>query len=68
MVIYAGTKGYLDKIDVRHVGRFERDLLAHLRGKHQALLDDITNNDRKVDGDLEAAIKGAIEEMAANFA
>ena len=67
-VIYAGTKGYLDKIAVGDVGRFERDLLAHLRNNHAALLADITNNDRKVAGDLEDAIKGAIEEMAANFA
>ena len=67
-VIYAGTKGYLDKIAVSDVGRFEKDLLAHLRNNHSALLEDITTNDRKVAGDLEDAIKGAIEEMAANFA
>ena len=67
-VIYAGTKGYLDKIGVREVGRFEQGMLAHLRSKHADVLDDITNNDRKVAGDLEAKIKAAIDEFAADFA
>ena len=67
-VIFAGTKGYLDKLPVRHVGRFERDLLNHLRSKHQALLTDITVNDRKVKGELEDKIKAAIDEFAADFA
>ena len=31
VVIYAGTHGYLDKLPVSDVGRFERGLLAHLR-------------------------------------
>ncbi|NDA29947.1 MAG: F0F1 ATP synthase subunit alpha, partial [Alphaproteobacteria bacterium] len=41
-LIYAGTNGYLDKIDVAQVGRFEAGLLSHLRGKHSDLLDHIT--------------------------
>ncbi|MEM9271224.1 MAG: F0F1 ATP synthase subunit alpha, partial [Pseudomonadota bacterium] len=67
-VIYAGTKGYLDELPVGDVGRFEQGLLSHLRSKRSELLDDITNNDRKVSGDLEDAIKGAIEEFAGSFA
>ena len=50
-VIYSGIKGFLDGIEVREVGRFEQGLLNHLRSKHQDLLDDITNDDRKVAGD-----------------
>ncbi|WP_299676319.1 F0F1 ATP synthase subunit alpha [uncultured Roseobacter sp.] len=67
-VIFAGTNGYLDKIDVSEVGRFEAGMLAHLRSKHQDLLDDITNNDRKVKDDLADAIKAALDEFAADFA
>ncbi len=66
-VIYAGTKGYLDKIEVREVGRFEQGMLNHMRTKHQDVLDDITNNDRKVKGDLEDKIKAALDEFAADF-
>ncbi|MEM9643087.1 MAG: F0F1 ATP synthase subunit alpha [Pseudomonadota bacterium] len=68
LVIYAGTKGYLDNIAVGDVGRFESGLLSHVRGNNQDLLDDITNNDRKVSGDLEGAVKGAIDAFAKDFA
>ena len=67
-VIYAGTNGYLDKIDVNEVGRFEAGLLAHLRSKNADLMADITNNDRKVKGELEDKIKAAIDSFAADFA
>ncbi len=67
-VIYAGTKGYLDNIDVGDVNRFEQGLLSHLRSNNADLLDDITNNDRKVAGDLEDAVKAAIEAFARDFA
>ena len=67
-VIYAGTQGYLDDIAVGQVGAFERALLSELRSSHSALLDDITNNDRKVDGDLADQIKGVIENVKKSFA
>jgi F-type H+-transporting ATPase subunit alpha len=68
VVIYAGTSGYLDKYPVRDVTRFEAGLLKHLRSKGQALLDDITTNDRKVAGDLEQAIRAEIDAFAKDFA
>ncbi len=67
-VIYAGTSGYLDKIAVKDVTRFEAGLLKHLRTKGKALLDDITANDRKVTGDLEKAIRAQLDAFAKDFA
>ncbi len=67
-VIYAGTHGYLDKVALADVGRFEAGMLAHFRSKHDDLLKDITNNDRKVKGELEEKIKAAIDGFAADFA
>ena len=67
-VIYAGTKGYLDKISVQDVGRFETGLVAHLRGNHSDLLDLITNEDPKVKGEAEDKIRAALDEYAADFA
>ncbi len=67
-VIFAGTQGYLDKVSVKDVGRFEKGLLAHLRGRHKALLDDMTDNDRKVKGELEEKIRAALDEFAKDFA
>jgi F-type H+-transporting ATPase subunit alpha len=65
--IYAGTKGYLDKIAVADVGRYETGLVAHLRSNNSELLNDITNNDRKVKGDLEDSIKSALDTFSKDF-
>ncbi|EPX80688.1 F0F1 ATP synthase subunit alpha [Litoreibacter arenae] len=67
-VIYAGTHGYLDKIAVSDVGRFEAGLLAHMRGKASDVLDFITKEDPKVKGEAEDKIKAAIDAFAADFA
>nr|MBX2855321.1 F0F1 ATP synthase subunit alpha [Paracoccaceae bacterium] len=67
-VIYAGVNGYLDKIEVKDVGRFEQGLLAHLRGPHKEVLDFITKNDGKVEGDLGAKVKAALDSFAETFA
>ena len=68
VVIFAGTNGYLDKIDVKEVGRFEEGLLAHMRQKHQDVLDWITNDDPKIKDDAADRLKAAIDEFAADFA
>jgi F-type H+-transporting ATPase subunit alpha len=67
-VIFAGTNGYLDKIDVSDVGRYEAGLLAHLRGKHADLLTWLTDEDPKIKGEASDKIKAAIDEFAATFA
>jgi len=68
IVICAGTLGFLDKIAVGNIGRFEAGLLAHVRGKHQDLLDWITNDDPKIKGEAEDKVRAAIDEFAADFA
>ena len=67
-VIYAGTKGYLDAVDVKQVGRFEEGLLAHLRQKNADLLEEITATDPKIKGEIEDKIKAALDAYAADFA
>ncbi len=65
-VIYAGTRGYLDKVPTNQVGRFERDLLSHLHGKHQGLLDKIrVEKDLKnVEDDLKSVLAAFAETFA----
>ncbi|MHA6324859.1 F0F1 ATP synthase subunit alpha [Roseivivax sp. CAU 1753] len=67
-VIFAGTNGYLDKIKVSDVGRYEEGLLKHLRNKHKDLLDWLTNEDPKIKGDAADRLKSALDEFAADFA
>jgi len=66
-IIFAGTRGYLDALEIGDVVRFESGLVNHLQAHCQELLDDITTNDRKVEGELEDAIKAAVEAYAENF-
>ncbi|AUM74061.1 F0F1 ATP synthase subunit alpha [Paracoccus jeotgali] len=61
VVIYAGTHGYVDQVPVREIVAWEQGLIQFLRNQRSDLLDDITKNDRKVAGDLEDAIKAALD-------
>ena len=39
--IFAGTRGYLDRLEVGQIQRFEEKLLGEMRGTHKAVLDAI---------------------------
>ena len=67
-LIFAGTNGYLDKIDVSEVGRFEAGLLTNLRGKHSDLLEYITSEDPKIKGEAADKISSVLDEFSADFA
>jgi F-type H+-transporting ATPase subunit alpha len=67
-LIFAGTNGYLDKIDVSEVGRFEAGFLANLRGKHSELLEYITKEDPKIKGEAADKISSVLDEFSADFA
>ncbi|WP_022707546.1 MULTISPECIES: F0F1 ATP synthase subunit alpha [Paracoccus] len=62
IVIYAGTKGYIDSLPVNDVVEWEDGLINFLRSQKSDLLDDMTRNDRKVAGELEESIKAALDE------
>ena len=44
LVIFAGTKGYLDDIPVADVKRFESELIEYMRGTHASMLADIKSS------------------------
>ena len=68
ILIYAGTRGYLDKIEVGAVGRYERELVAWLRAKKADLLSElVAKKDIGKDG-LEDKVKAALNEFASAFA
>jgi F-type H+-transporting ATPase subunit alpha len=66
-VIYAGTRGYLDKIPTSSVRRFEEELLRALHGKHAAVLEGIRTK-KILDEELEGKLKGALDKFAETFA
>ena len=61
IVIYAGTKGYLDKTPVSEVTSFEKNLVNYLRSEGKAVVDELTSNDQKVEGEIENKIKALLD-------
>ena len=66
-VIFAGVKGYLDKIALTDVGRFEAGLLDMLRGSGQELLNAI-RDEQKISDETDLKLREAIEAFAKSFA
>lgn len=66
VVIYAGVNGYLDKIEIADIGRYERDLLTLMHGKEKALLDMIAN-EKSLSDEIEAKLKPIIENFTEHF-
>jgi F-type H+-transporting ATPase subunit alpha len=65
VVIYAGTRGWLDTVPVEDVVRFQAELLTDLRAKHADLLVQIRDTLALPDTDqLDAAIKSFLDSFA----
>jgi len=65
--IYAGTRGYLDGIEVSQVGRFESELLARIHANHASLLEGIRTK-KALTPELEAELKDILAAFAKTFA
>ncbi|MFZ1773470.1 MAG: F0F1 ATP synthase subunit alpha, partial [Rhizobiaceae bacterium] len=65
-VIFAGVNGYLDKLAVNQVGKFEQGLLGHMRSTGKAVLEAI-RNDKQITDDTKAKLKSEIEAFAKSF-
>jgi F-type H+/Na+-transporting ATPase subunit alpha len=69
VLIYAGTRGYLDGIPTNTVRRYEKEVTAWLRSKKADLLGEIRSK-KELDkaGALEGKIKAALDEFGKVFA
>ncbi len=67
VVIYAGVKGYLDKLAVNAIARFEAELLRLVRAKHQDILESI-RNEKVLKPEIEKKLKATLDEFAKSFA
>ena len=65
-VIYAGTRGYLDKLDIADVRRYEEELLRLLHGDEAKLLKTI-REEKKLSDETEAKLRNVLETFTANF-
>ncbi|MEO0694527.1 MAG: F0F1 ATP synthase subunit alpha [Pseudomonadota bacterium] len=66
-VIFAGVRGYLDKIPTAKVGAFEEELLRKLHADHQDILDAIRETG-KLDDETDGKLKAVLDEFSKNFA
>ncbi len=64
--IFAGVRGYLDKIALKDVNRFEEQFLAEVRAKHADLLATI-RKESKLSDDTIAKLKSILDAFAKSF-
>ncbi len=65
--LYAGTRGYLDKLEVKDVQRFESELHAWVKEQRRELLENILKVAQLTD-EMDAALKEACDKFSEKFA
>jgi F-type H+-transporting ATPase subunit alpha len=65
--IYAGTQGFLDKVDTKDVVRYEAALLSYLRNEKADVLKAIRDS-KALDDDTAAKLKEALTDFGKTFA
>jgi F-type H+-transporting ATPase subunit alpha len=65
--IFAGVRGYLDKIEVGQITRFEQSFLAEMRSLHAAVLTEIREK-RELTADVEKKLTAILDSFAKTFA
>jgi len=67
VIIYAGTKGYLDDIPVSEITRFEQEFYTFLDAKYPQILESIRET-KELKSETEEELKKAIEDFKSQFA
>ncbi|MGH7045371.1 MAG: F0F1 ATP synthase subunit alpha [Stellaceae bacterium] len=67
VAIFAGTRGYLDTIEVAEIGRFESSMLSELETAHPELLEAI-RRDGEISADVEKSLSEFLERFVKTFA
>jgi F-type H+-transporting ATPase subunit alpha len=66
VIIYAGTRGYLDDIDPRAIRKFEDELYPFIETKYPQIFENVRTK-KKLDEETEELLKKALEEFKAGF-
>jgi F-type H+-transporting ATPase subunit alpha len=67
VALFAGVRGYLDKLDVNKIGRFEAQLLMELKAKAPEIMNAI-RNDREIKPDVEKQLIAFLDGLVKSFA
>ncbi|MDR1957629.1 MAG: F0F1 ATP synthase subunit alpha [Planctomycetaceae bacterium] len=65
-MIYAGTRGYLDKIEVAHIRKWENDFLDYIHSEKQDLWQKITE-EKKLNDDIKSQMEAAMDAFHSRF-
>ena len=65
--IYAGVRGYLDKVAVNDVVKFESEVLNEIRSKHSDLLEAIAN-EKELSKENDEKLKSILDDLVGKFA
>jgi F-type H+-transporting ATPase subunit alpha len=66
-VIFAGVNGYLDKVAVPQIGKFEQGLLSYLRSEGKDILEAIRDQ-KAISDEIKGKLQAAIDNFAKSFA
>ncbi len=67
VAIFAGVRGHLDGVDVANVGRYEAQLLDHIRTQHGALLTTI-RDEQSLSDETEKKLADVVDSFTKSFA
>jgi F-type H+/Na+-transporting ATPase subunit alpha len=66
VVVFAGTAGFVDKLPIESLGRYEVELLEYIGGHHPELFEKIASK-KVLDDELKARLKSVLETFNATF-
>ena len=66
IVLFAGTQGYLDDVQIKDIRAFEVGLYKYFESSQKALVEDLTQK-KQLDDDIKNRLHAAMKEYSANF-
>jgi len=66
VIIYAGTKGHLDGIEVSKLAEYEKQLYSFIESKYPAIFETVRTK-KAIDKDTEETLKNALKEFGTAF-
>jgi len=67
VILFAGVKGYIDRVDVADVQKFEVAWLAHVKASHSAWFTDMQQNKMTISDELMDKMHKACDEFTTQF-
>ncbi|HEX7128136.1 MAG TPA: F0F1 ATP synthase subunit alpha [Thermodesulfobacteriota bacterium] len=65
VVIYAGTRGFVDQFPVESLAKYQEDVIRFLKDRHPQVLEGIRTK-KVLDAEIEGALKAALEDFGKN--